>query len=463
MNSLDMISSFPNLYIFHKKSNKTNFGGFLFLIYLIIVIAIIAYYIIDYTKNNKYIIQSFTHFNILTEKEIEERNKDVTYNPFINFKFDIHGINEEFNKKIKLNRIKNNIYVGRNTIFRTQVDYNSTQFVIGYECENLKCLSYNEYTKYIKEGNNSIKFELKYDGFKLDHQNENKPIIKKSIAENYTFTQEYKLYYNVTSYIDNYWRNIFYTEKKLFWEDDYNDNCGYIEHYNINFYRYGLSIGFIKNDKGEYKWVKPLGILCFHNEHLQYIEYNRKARSLLDLAANILSLMSNIFLAAKMFFAFYSGNFNNYKIIEKLLLKNNEKNNKLLRKKSIELKENINDINELNENSEEFLNNSNDNDFLINDADTYDDQSESIKLNKKIPKFNFFQFFLNNLYCCLKKCNSQKIIHLCNKIICKYSSLDSLVRNQILLENLLKDYKWNNPSLNNIENNDLFKQINAYI
>ena len=105
----------------------------------------------------------------------------------------------------------------------------------------------------------------------------------------------------------------------------------------------------------------------------------------------------------------------------------------------------------------------NDNDFLINDADTYDDQSESIKLNKKIPKFNFFQFFLNNLYCCLKKCNSQKIIHLCNKIIYKYSSLDSLVRNQILLENLLKDYKWNNPSLNNIENNDLFKQINAYI
>ena len=73
------------------------------------------------------------------------------------------------------------------------------------------------------------------------------------------------------------------------------------------------------------------------------------------------------------------------------------------------------------------------------------------------------QFFLNNIYCCLKKYDSQNIIHLCNKIIYKYSSIDSFVKNQILMENLLKDYKWNDPSLNDIENNDLFKQINAYI
>ena len=230
MHGLDIISGFPNLYIFKKESNKTNFGGFLFLIYLLIIISIIAYYIIDYEKNNKYIIQSFTHFNILSEKEIEERNKNVTFNPFINFKFDIHGINEEFNKKIKLNNIGNDIYVGRNTIFRSQVDYNSTRYFIGYECEDLRCLSYNDFTKYITEQNNSIKFELKYDGFKLDHQNKNKPIVKNSAEENYTFTREYTLNYNFTTYIHNYWRNILYNEKKPFWEKDYNDNCGYIEY-----------------------------------------------------------------------------------------------------------------------------------------------------------------------------------------------------------------------------------------
>ena len=64
MHPLDFISDSPNLYLFHKKSIKTNFGGFLFLIYLIIIILIIIYYIIDYIKNDKYIIQSFTNTNI---------------------------------------------------------------------------------------------------------------------------------------------------------------------------------------------------------------------------------------------------------------------------------------------------------------------------------------------------------------------------------------------------------------
>jgi len=47
------------------------------------------YYIIDYTKNDKYIIQSFNHFNIKSDKEEEERNKNDFYNPTINFTLDI--------------------------------------------------------------------------------------------------------------------------------------------------------------------------------------------------------------------------------------------------------------------------------------------------------------------------------------------------------------------------------------
>jgi len=299
-------------------------------------------------------------------------------------------------------------------------------------------LSYNDFTKSITEQNSSIKFELKYDWFKLDHQNENKPIIKKSAEENYAFTQKYNLNYNFTTYIDNYWRNILYTEKKPFWKKDYNDICGYIENYHLDFYRYGLSEIVTFNDRYEIIYINVLGIIYFYNEHLQYIEYNRKAISLLDLAANILSLMSNIFLATKIFFRFSSKNFNNYKIIEKLLLNNNEKIKKFSLDKSIELYQNNIDI---NENNKEILTINNDNDCLINNSNI--EQNETSKLNKKLPKFHFFEFFLNNIYCCLKKYkyNSQKIIHLCNKIIYKYSSIDYLVRNQILMENLLKDYK----------------------
>ena len=70
---------------------------------------------------------------------------------------------------------------------------------------------------------------------------------------------------------------------------------------------------------------------------------------------------------------------------------------------------------------------------------------------------------MNNFYCCLKKCKSQKIIHLYNKIVYNYASIDSIIKNQILFENLFKDYKWNDPSLNNIENNDILIQLKSLV
>ena len=85
MHPLDVISNSPNLYILQKTSNKTNFGGFLFLIYLVIIIIIWVYYIIDYSKNDKYIIQSFSHFNFKTAEQNEELKKDELFNPYINF------------------------------------------------------------------------------------------------------------------------------------------------------------------------------------------------------------------------------------------------------------------------------------------------------------------------------------------------------------------------------------------
>ena len=37
LNPLDIISDSPNLFILQKETNKTNFGGFLFLIYLVLI------------------------------------------------------------------------------------------------------------------------------------------------------------------------------------------------------------------------------------------------------------------------------------------------------------------------------------------------------------------------------------------------------------------------------------------
>ena len=91
------------------------------------------------------------------------------------------------------------------------------------------------------------------------------------------------------------------------------------------------------------------------------------------------------------------------------------------------------------------------------------DNDEEDLYTKKIRKLRFFDFFLNNCYCCCKKQKPQKIIHICNEIVYKYASVDNLIKNQILIENFLKDYKWNDPSLNNVENNNLFIQLRTYL
>ena len=51
---LDFLNESPNFFIFQKKANQTNFGGVLFLIYIIIMILISLAYILDYELNDKY-------------------------------------------------------------------------------------------------------------------------------------------------------------------------------------------------------------------------------------------------------------------------------------------------------------------------------------------------------------------------------------------------------------------------
>ena len=41
----------------------------------------------------------------------------------------------------------------------------------------------------------------------------------------------------------------------------------------------------------------------------------------------------------------------------------------------------------------------------------------------------------------------------------KYCSIESILYNQILLENLFKDYHWNNKELNSIINNEYIIQL----
>ena len=170
--------------------------------------------------------------------------------------------------------------------------------------------------------------------------------------------------------------------------------------------------------------------------------------------------MANIFTGVKFIFTFYINNFNNFKIIENILNKDQPKKikikitemNYIENNKTISLKEDF---------SENYVQKENN---IEDDKEREENEDDKLSTNSsRIKKLHFFDFFLNNLYFCCKKRKEQKIIHMCNEIVYKYASIDSLIKNQIFVDNLLKDYKWNDPALNNVENNNLFIQLKTYL
>ena len=98
----------------------------------------------------------------------------------------------------------------------------------------------------------------------------------------------------------------------------------------------------------------------------------------------------------------------------------------------------------------------------INEVDNFD-EDENDKIITKLPKLRFYEFFFNRIYskkCCFIK--RQKIIDSCALVLYKYFSVESILYNQILFENLIKDYHWNNPKLKSIQKNDLIIELKKY-
>ena len=76
MNSLDFLSSSPRNFIFQNLSNKTNLGGVLSLIYLIIILLISAFYITRYILNDKYIVEYFLNHHAESDY-LKEENRET--------------------------------------------------------------------------------------------------------------------------------------------------------------------------------------------------------------------------------------------------------------------------------------------------------------------------------------------------------------------------------------------------
>ena len=227
-------------------------------------------------------------------------------------------------------------------------------------------------------------------------------------------------------------------------------------------------------------YYKLLGTIEFKNTHDKYIQYTRTRINEFDMIGMVFSYWSLTLNILRIFFNYYSNNFDNYKIIETILsnhIINNKDNNGGNNIKILSNFKNINDSpleNKKSDNKENKLENKasplvddfpDEKNIIINDDGfNVGEATDENKIKSELPKLSFKDFYINNIYSCFNSHNnSQQIIKTCNEILLKYYSIDYIVYNLIKLENLFKDYKWNDPSLSNIDNNELLIKLKTLL
>jgi len=89
---LDFLSSPPQMYFLRKRTNKTLFGGILFIIYIFIMLNIFIVYTLDFFLNDRYNIRYSLYKNFT---ENNENNKMEELNPHLNFSFDLKKVSKD--------------------------------------------------------------------------------------------------------------------------------------------------------------------------------------------------------------------------------------------------------------------------------------------------------------------------------------------------------------------------------
>ena len=399
MHSLDFLSESPNIFIFQKEALKTNFGGVLFLIYIIVMFLISLAYILDFAINEKYFYEAINFYNHTNYTEKEKLNEDEELNPYLEVTISLKNDNFSLmDKKTEEFITKDHIDKNGYSIYKIKGKADSIYLLIFFFCgEDKNCTLFNEY---IELYNWRIfgDFHLEYPGYKIDHLKD--PPIFEDKAKTFKINFYLQDSYQAVAYLFD-WEVIKYKDQRSLFDTFTNRKTEY-------------TFGHLKNDNPETEiqlhdiedfaneWnfegeghFLPLISLKFSNNHNEYLLYKRKKIELLDVLANIGALFSTIRTLFAVFFSFYSRNFNNYKVVGKILdipkepIKKIELTTKFkdeisLNEKETEEKENMNDI----KNSEPLINKpSNDNN--INDSDDDDNDDSSYTL----IKLSFIYFF----------------------------------------------------------------------
>ena len=448
MRKLDFLSNSPKTFIFEKSSNKTTFGGFLTLIYILIIFIMSFVYIYNYLINDKYIITFLNYRDIKSPEQIEKLKEDPKYNPTLKFKFELLDMYEKpLSNNFYLFDFRTNKIISRDKYYQYRVS--DLDITVAYKCPSAPNCSllpedgiYEHQLFYI--------LRVKFKQFKLNLQDKENPI--KLEEETYIIEDQY-INQDVAQAKHSFWKIIKVKEEKGLLDNFIGNKEEIIggEFDENQIFNVRQKVFYYENNNKKNSFLLIYNFKTL-NDFSYYCEYIRKKVSELDIAANICSLALTIFKGFNFGFAFfYSEKFDNYKIIDKILTsKGNSKRKKINDAKfdkSFPLLK-VNDMDTLGE----------------EDVNKIDEITETEKEEDSLPKFHFYNFIGNFFLCkCCHKNRVQNSITVCNNIMEKYYSIENLVYNQFMFENLLKDYKWNNPDLNSIKNIELIYKLQQLI
>ena len=471
MKKFDILSQPPRTYIFERYSNKTIFGGVLSIIYLLIMIFISIYYIYNYIIGDKY--EYYYSYRELPEEQKKKVFAGFDPNPPIHIKLD--AINElDWNISSNLKFIYYTKDSEKKIIYRndwTEITIPDYAIIdLYYSIDDINDI------KEIEFGEN-FEVNLTYKTFYLDHQNPVCPFKKIVIYKylRFNFEKNFILYMN--------WEFTKYKEKN----DIFKIFSNYLRR-PIQFLDGRLTINDLKEEKndGEYnnEYIidgvihKYLGSIVIFNSRDTIHEYLRQKREWLSVLATISALANSFYsIFVRFFYFIYSKKYDQYKIFKNILLldakikksdsiflseASNLKLNNFSLEKKVEKALEVREIQVINSNKNDSCSSTNNNDkgseCPTTEKEEKDEEADNNNLH--LPKMPFVNFIFNNLF--IDKCsnsNKQKLINLSSKIIYKYYSIENILYNQIKFENLLNDYKWNNPKLKNVQNNKTLLEI----
>ena len=476
MKKFDILSQPPRTYIFERFSNRTFFGGVLSIVYLLTMIFISIYYIYNYIIGDKY--EYFYSYRELPEEQKKKVFEGFDTSPPIQIKLD--AINElDWNISSNLKFIFYSKNTDKRIIYRNDwneitipeyavIDlYYSTNDTNNFNVDDIKDIEFGE----------NFEVNLTYKTFYLDHQNPVNPFKKVVIYKylRFNFEKNFILYMN--------WEFTKYKEKN----DIFKIFSNYLRR-PIQFLDGRLTINDLKEEKndGEYnnEYIidgvihKYLGSIVIFNSRDTIHEYLRQKREWLSVLATISALANSFYsIFVRFFYFIYSKKYDQYKIFKNILLldakikksdsiflseASNLKLNNFSLEKKVEKALEVREIQVINSNKNDSCSSTNNNDkgseCPTTEKEEKDEEVDNNNLH--LPKMPFVNFIFNNLF--IDKCsnsNKQKLINLSSKIIYKYYSIENILYNQIKFENLLNDYKWNNPKLKNVQNNKTILEI----